>query len=241
MMIWSDKDKADIAKLWAEGKLTQSQIAEMYGVSSSVMSGLFNRDRDMYPKRGYRARSVKGKITDAEKRTPTPKRVKASPPSRPGLIQGQGDYLSPEWRVEKPTSNVVIFYFKNELTARFRFERKHPNSNWKGHGVYAMSLALINKWVNSQVANGEIAIIPVVETPTPSDIRVLTNKGEPLHSRFRSSMVKTGIGKRMFVYLGLEHTPRFTFNYRNNLWQGHGVGAKNANQIFLWINTQKLK
>lgn len=229
---WTDEEKQKIAKHWNAGK-SQSQIAALFNVTPSAISGLFNRDRELFPKRG---RYKNGVLQEAK-----PRAKKAVT----GNLTGVGDVLdSDNWRCHQPNPNTAHYYYQEETTPRFVFTREKPGTNFRGHGHYSMSLFRINRWVNEQKIeviqeNGEVIVIEPVVSDLAGIKELLAGRGTPLNKKYRHSFVRTSSGhKKMFIYIGNETTPVFNFSYLAGYWRGNGVAAKEAGQIFNWVNGQ---
>jgi hypothetical protein len=56
-----------------------------------------------------------------------------------------------DWSVAIRGTRMFV-YWRNEMTPRFKFEKRSTLGSWIGHGVHAQSTTQILEWVRTQDA-----------------------------------------------------------------------------------------
>lgn len=156
---WSDERLEQVKALMFES-YSMSEIGSKMGETRNAIIGIVTRNPDFFKgvpklpggKAGHKHHRAKRKLPSEPSRPP--KLVVAEDPndlkSMRKLDSFQARELNEPWKQAMRGDNL-FFYWKMETEPTFIFRRiGGAGSNWRGHGVYAMTKGQIWAWVNSQ-------------------------------------------------------------------------------------------
>lgn len=155
---WTDEKLEQIKTLMLES-FSMSQIGEKMGETRNAIIGIITRNPEFF-KGVPRLPKTKPTKRDSEAR----RRLMSNPsrPPREVVAENPDDLKSMRKLEMTPAKDIVepwkqaakgdkmFFYWKNETEPTFVFRRHGPGSNWRGHGVYAMTKGHIWAWINGQ-------------------------------------------------------------------------------------------
>ncbi len=158
---WPAERLEQIKALMIEG-FSMAKIGEKLTPPETRMAvlGIIHRNPDIFknvPRLpalkpvGSRSRGQKRKLDDTPLRPPA--EVKHDDPSALAEMT-KLDHISNRplvapWVVAR-RGDKLFFYWKLETEPTYRFTRPGAGANWRGHGVYSMTLGAIYAWVNAK-------------------------------------------------------------------------------------------
>lgn len=164
--IWTDEEKNEAAKLWADGK-SMTEIGTVYGRTKGSVSGMICRNRDLFP--GRQAQTVKTVAKIVEKPKPVVEVVTEEPVAEPvedisTWIVSPEEYDASRIRFAKSIaeglrSNDCRWPVVDEPLHRFCCATAIPGSSYcphhakraRGHGTISERKAVAAaKWVASR-------------------------------------------------------------------------------------------